>query len=135
MANTAANPPLRTTNTLRRAVGAWTTMFIVALLSLFVFPPLILIVIFFGGPVLTGLAFSAPNGSRNVFAGNGTAAAIGGAMAGSVWIATHPGDNAWQAVAVSTVVSFVIVSVIATLVVYLFSLRLPEADEQGGSGR
>lgn len=100
----------------------------VGIASLFAFPPLVLILVFLAGPPLVGLFFTNPPRDRNTFAANGVAAAAGGAIAGAIWVATHPGGAHPMAVVVSTFVTFVVMSVVTGLVVWLVSFRFPEAE-------
>jgi len=111
-----------------RAWSAFGVMAGVGVASLFAFPPLVLMAVFLAGPPLLGVFFTNPPRDRATFSANGVAAAAGGAIAGAIWVATHPGDSHPMAVVVSTFVTFLVMSVITGLVVWGVSLRFPEAD-------
>ncbi|MCK9518462.1 MAG: hypothetical protein M0R74_05450 [Dehalococcoidia bacterium] len=108
----------------------WAALAIMAVLgfsSLFVFPPLLLIALYLGGPPLLALFLSGPGRDRNTFSANGVAGAAGGALSGALWVATHPGGAHPLAVVISTFVTFLVMSVAAAVVVWLVSFRVRES--------
>jgi apolipoprotein N-acyltransferase len=116
--------------TFRRVGLAFALMVALGVASLAVFPPLVLILLFLSGPPLLGLFFSGADRDRNSFSMYGTAAAAGGALSGSIWVATHPGGAHPMAVIVSIFATFVVMGVLGALAVWLASFTVKSPDSE-----
>ncbi|MCC7365697.1 MAG: hypothetical protein IT303_15140 [Dehalococcoidia bacterium] len=119
----AAAQPARTTNPMTRALAAAAVMYVGALGAQFIFPGLVLLVVYGAGPLVLGVLFASPGGTRETISANGYTAASAGGLAGVTWIATHPGDMSIGSVIVSCIATFLVLTIGSGVVVSLVSRR------------
>ncbi|MBI2764395.1 MAG: hypothetical protein HYX53_00625 [Chloroflexi bacterium] len=105
---------------------------LIALVGLNFVPPAGLLALFLLGPALTAWLATRPGADRNRYSGAGVQAAIALGLAGVFWVGIHPEGMNVFGVIVSLFATFMVVSIMSSLVVVLASNLFPRPA--GGTG-
>lgn len=121
----APSPPSRP---LTRALFAGIVTAAAALLLLAALPQVFALAWYVAGPLVAGVLFSAPNGSRETISANGYTAAAFAAVTWGTWVAANADTGAFSRI-VSFAVTFVLALLVAGTLVHFMSRRFPSQGQ------